>query len=302
MSRNNSRRQQKQRAKTQTQNQQSPIHVPPPAAANPLAAAFVVSTEFVDLPTRGIFYSQESVLFQVENIEIKHMTAREEDILGNQDYIARGVVLDRLIDSIVVNKNIKSADLADVDKIAVLVSARKTGYGLEYKQTAVCDECEKEGTFVFNMENLINNANNETRTAPENVLTDPETGTFDVELSGCGYTATCRPLNNEDFKYIEDLKNQREKHSLDFNYTIEFLRRMVLSVHKTESPSDITSDPSTISQFLDFIPAKDSRSLKQAHSYLSPTFRMHEEVECPHCSAMQEKEAPFSWAMFWSDF
>lgn len=302
MSRNNSRRQQKQTAKTQTQNQQPPKQMPPPAAANPLAAAFVVSTEFVDLPTRGLFYSQESTLFQMEIIEIKHMTAREEDILGNQDYISRGIVLDKLIDSILVDRAIKSQDLADIDKIALLVSARKTGYGLEYKQESTCNDCNKEGIFSFNMENLINNAINETRLAPENVLTDSETGTFDVELPACGYTATCRVLNNEDFKYIEDLEKQRSKHSLDFNYTIEFLRRMVISVHKSSSPGDITSDPSTISQFLDFIPAKDSRALKQAHSYLSPTFRMHEEVECPHCSAMQEKEVPFSWAMFWSDF
>lgn len=299
MSRNNSRRQQKQREKVQNQRQPTPN--PPPAAANPLAAAFVVSTEFVDLPTRGMFYSKDSDLFQTETIEIKHMTAREEDILGNQDYISRGVVLDKLIDSILVDRTIKSQDLADIDKIAILVSARKTGYGVEYKQEYACNECGKEGLFVFNMENLINNANNEIRLAPENVLTDPETGTFDVKLEACGYTATCRVLDNEDFKYIDDLEKQRSKHSLDFNYTIEFLRRMVLSVHKTSSPTDITSDSSTISQFLDFIPAKDSRTLKQAHSYLSPTFRMHEEVECPHCSAMQEKEVPFSWAMFWSN-
>ena len=298
MSRNNSRRQQKQSTKTQ----QAPRHVPPPpAAANPLAAAFVVSTEFVDLPTRGMYYSKDSILFQIDRVEIKHMTAREEDILGNQDYIARGVVLDRLIDSIITDKNIKASDLADIDKVAILVSARKTGYGLEYRQEISCEECNKEGIFTFNMENLINNANNETREIPDNVLADTETGTFEVELHGCGYTAICRPLDNEDFKYIDDLEKQRSKHSLDFNYTIEFLRRMVISVHKINTPTDTTSDPSTISQFLEFIPAKDSRSLKQAHTSMSPTFRMHEEVECPNCSFTGEREAPFSWAMFWGD-
>ena len=107
MSRNNSRR---QRQKTQQQSPQP--NVPSPAAHNPFAAAFVVPTEFVTLPTRGRFYSEDNTLFQVDSVEVKHMTAREEDILGNQDFISRGIVLDKLIESILIDKSIKTEDIS----------------------------------------------------------------------------------------------------------------------------------------------------------------------------------------------
>ena len=297
MSRNNSRRQ-------RTKQKQPPqANIPPQAPANPFAAAFVVPTEIVDLPTRGLFYSEDNPLYQLESLEIKHMTAREEDILGNQDFISRGIVLDKLIEAILIDKSIKINDLADIDKIAILTAARKTGYGDEYKQRIACEECGVESVFIFSMENLINNANAEAeeREGSGEFEMNPDSNTFNVDLDASGYTAVCRQLNSDDFGYISDLEKQRKKHSLDFNYTIEFLRRMVLSVHKTENPSDITSEPGIISQFLEYIPAQDSRKMKVAHSYLTPTFRLHEEVACPNCSDEREREVPFSWAMFWSD-
>ena len=297
MSRNNSRR---QRTKPKQQNPQP--NIPVQAVANPFATAFVVPTEFVDLPSRGSFYSDDNPLSQLESVEIKHMTAREEDILGNQDYISRGIVLDKLIESILIDKSIKITDFADIDKIAILAAARKTGYGEEYKQIMTCANCGEESWFEFNMETLIYNANNETKEIPEGLFAETDSnGTFSISLASSDYTVTCKPLNSDDMNYIVDLEKQRKKHSLDFNYTIEFLRRMIVSIHKTSSPLDITSDPGTISQFLDFISARDSRKLKQAHSYLTPTFRMHEEVECPKCSSVEEMEVPFSWAMFWSN-
>ena len=300
MSRNNSRR---QREKTQNQPKQPQPNIPQQAAVNnPFATAFVVPTEIVDLPTRGMFYSEENPLSRLDSVEIKQMTAREEDILGNQDFISRGIVLDKLIESILIDKNIKVVDLADIDKIAILATARKSGFGDEYKHMMTCEECNKESVFIFSMKNLINNATETEENNEEDFFTESnQDGAFDVELAVCGYTATFRPLNSADYEYLEELEKQRSKHSLDFNHTVEFLRRMIISVHKTENLMEITSDPSTISQFLDFIPAQDSRRLKLAHGQISPTFRMHEEVECPACSAATDKEVPFSWAMFWGN-
>lgn len=296
MSRNNSRR---QRVKPQPQ---TTPNIPQQAAPNPFAAAFVVPTEFVDLPTRGMFYTEDSPLANIDSLEIKHMTAREEDILGNQDYISRGIVLDKLIESVLIDKSIKVADLADIDKIAILVTARKTGYGPEYRQYNTCTECGKESIFTYDLETLIKNANSEEREELEDIsYSEDESGVFTVTLDTCGYNVTCKPMNSEDYEYITELEKQREKHSLDFNHTLEFLRRMILSLSPASSPNDITSDPGIISQFLDFIPAKDSRTLKKVHAFLTPSFRMYQEVECPECSHVSEKEVPFSWAMFWSD-
>ena len=92
MSRNNSRRQRVKNTREKQEQPTPPQPAMPQHAPSPFAASFVVPTEYVDLPTSGLFYPQESPLYNIESLEIKNMTAREEDILGNQDFISLGIV------------------------------------------------------------------------------------------------------------------------------------------------------------------------------------------------------------------
>ena len=94
-------------------------------------AEFKFPTEEVELPSKGLFYPKEHPLSSGK-VEIKYMTAKEEDILSNQSYIAKGIVLDKLLDSVIVNKDIKHRDLVIGDKNAVLIATRILGYGKEY--------------------------------------------------------------------------------------------------------------------------------------------------------------------------
>ncbi len=54
-----------------------------------------IPTEVVDLPSQGLVYPESSPLSSGK-IEMKYMTAREEDILTNQNYISNGTVIDKL--------------------------------------------------------------------------------------------------------------------------------------------------------------------------------------------------------------
>ena len=94
-------------------------------------AEFKFPTEEVELPSKGLFYPKDHPLSSGK-IEIKYMTAKEEDILSNQSYIAKGIVLDKLLDSVIINKDIKHRDLVVGDKNAVLIATRILGYGKEY--------------------------------------------------------------------------------------------------------------------------------------------------------------------------
>ena len=87
-------------------------------------------TEIVDLPTRGLLYSSENPLASGK-VEMKYMTAREEDILTSANLIKQGVVLDKLFQSMIVSK-INYDDLLVCDKNAIMISARILGYGKEY--------------------------------------------------------------------------------------------------------------------------------------------------------------------------
>jgi len=88
-------------------------------------------TEIVELPSRGLVYPEGHPLSN-GTIEMKYMTAREEDILTNQSYIKQGVVLDKLFQSLIVTP-VDYDDLLIGDKNAIMVAARILGYGKDYE-------------------------------------------------------------------------------------------------------------------------------------------------------------------------
>jgi hypothetical protein len=91
---------------------------------------FKLPTETIELPSKGLIYPEGNPLSS-GTIEMKYMTAKEEDILTNQAYIQNGTVIDRLLKSLVVS-NINFDDLIVGDKNAIMVAARILGYGKDY--------------------------------------------------------------------------------------------------------------------------------------------------------------------------
>lgn len=93
--------------------------------------SFKLPTETIELPSKGLVYPEGNPLSS-GTVEIKYMTAKEEDILTNANYIANGTVLDKLMKSIIVS-DINYNDLLIGDKNAIMVAARILGYGAEYR-------------------------------------------------------------------------------------------------------------------------------------------------------------------------
>ena len=93
---------------------------------------FDFPTEVVDLPSKGLLYPEGHPL-RKGNIEIKYMTAREEDILASQSLIKKGVVLDKLFESVVVEPGVDINDIFIGDKNAILLATRVMGYGANYE-------------------------------------------------------------------------------------------------------------------------------------------------------------------------
>ena len=90
------------------------------------------ASEIIDLPSEGKCYSKDSPLSNGK-LEIKYMTAKEEDILTSQNLIKRGLVIDTLLDSLIVTQGVKSDDLVLGDKNAVMVASRILAYGADYE-------------------------------------------------------------------------------------------------------------------------------------------------------------------------
>ena len=119
-----------------------------PPMGNPMD--FVTPSEFVMLPSRGR-YPEGHPLHGEESIEIKYMTAKEEDILTSPSLLSKGIALDRLISSVVLDKSINTASLLPCDRNAVLIAARITGFGPDYESGYVCPLCGAEGEATFDL-------------------------------------------------------------------------------------------------------------------------------------------------------
>ena len=126
---------------------------PPTSQASDLFA-FINPTEFVDLPSKGLFYPEGHPLHNQAVIEIKHMTAKEEDILTSEALLRNELAIDRLLESVIVDKSIKVGDLLLGDKNAVLIATRITGFGSFYDVTANCPSCSKSSEYTFDLNDL----------------------------------------------------------------------------------------------------------------------------------------------------
>ena len=146
------------RNKNRTGGASQPDTAVPPAlsqGAGDGGFSFVVPTEFVELPSEGRFYPESHPLHNQDVIEIKQMTAKEEDILTSQTLLKQGVALDRLLQSLIVDKRINPASLLSGDRSAIIVAARRSGYGSVYESQMNCPSCGTKQEFSFNLNGCI---------------------------------------------------------------------------------------------------------------------------------------------------
>ena len=104
-------------------------------------------TEVIDLPSKGYFYPEDSPLSSGQ-VEIKYMTAKEEDILTSVNLIKKGLVIDMLLQSLIVDQNINYKDILIGDKNAIMVASRVLGYGKEYIVDIDDDSGETESVTI----------------------------------------------------------------------------------------------------------------------------------------------------------
>ena len=114
----------------------------------------VVPTDAVPLPSKGIVYPQQSPLHMAEIVEIRSMTAHDEDILTSRALLKQGKAISTLLRSCLVNKLIDPDDMLVGDRNAVLIAIRVTGYGADYEAEVVCPRCDENSKHVFDLSRL----------------------------------------------------------------------------------------------------------------------------------------------------
>ena len=107
-------------------------------------------SEIIDLPSKGKVYPPDSPLASGK-LEVKYMTAKEEDILTSQNLLTKGVVIETVLDSLIVTEGVKSNDMILGDKNAVMVAARILAYGPDYQCDVANPQTGERVTHSFNL-------------------------------------------------------------------------------------------------------------------------------------------------------
>ena len=254
---------------------------------------FTVPIEVVDLPSKGQFYSEGHPLHNKTNVEIRHMTAKEEDILTNKSFIKNGTVLDRLLESVLVDKSISVSDLLTGDKSAILVATRISGYGEEYQAKIPCPSCGTIADFDFDLnEAQIMNDPDECTLVQDGTITKTDKGTFLFTLPKTRVVVEVRPLTGNDERKILNTNKMRQKNKLPELALSDQIKSFIVSVNGQD-------DGLSINQFVETMPALDSRYLRNTYKLVTPSVELAQEWECQACSYSQVLEVPFTSEFFW---
>ena len=262
----------------------------PTTPAAPASLSYVTPTEFVELPSRGQFYPPNHPLNGKDVIEMRYMTAKDEDILTSPALLKKGIAIDRLLQNLVVDNNINPNNLLIGDKNAILLAARISGYGEEYPVTLQCNSCGASIEHEFNLSELT--LNHGIQPGEGNSVSLTDRGTFVTELPKTKFSAEFRLLTGDDEVYLQQSLQKLKKHNLPEASATTLLKCLVVSVNGVEVPSEI-------SNFIDNMPAQDARFLRACVQTVTPNVDMSQEVECSSCGAVTEMEVPFTSEFFW---
>jgi hypothetical protein len=247
-------------------------------------------TEVIDLPSKGLLYPESNPLSSGK-IEMKYMTAREEDILTSQNLIKQGIVLDRLFQSMIVSP-INYNDLVVGDKNAIMVAARILGYGKDYEVEVTCPMCERSSEHHIDLTQLPTK-----EVTLDGIAKMIEPNRFEIELPSSNRKVVFQLLTHGmdtaiDKQLAAEQKIAR-KDSVNTELTTR-LKQLIVSV-------DGNSEPSFIRNFVDNeLFAIDSRVLRAQIKAVAPDSPLVFNFECPHCGHEEDdNEFPISAQFFW---
>jgi hypothetical protein len=220
---------------------------------------FNFPSETIDLPSRGLMYPEGHPLSSGK-IEMKYMTAKEEDILTNQNYISQGIVLDKLLQSLIVTK-INYDDLFVGDKNAILIASRILGYGKDYS-------FEYRG-----IEHTVDLTTFENREIDESLFT-PGINEFTYTLPFSKAIITFKLIDGHLEKKIDgEIKGLKKVNKNASSDLTTRLKHIITSVNDDR-------DTKTIREFVDnYMLARDSRSLREYIKEIQPDINLKVDLE-----------------------
>lgn len=249
---------------------------------------FEFPTEVIGLPSKGLIYPETSPLSK-GTIEIKYMTAREEDILSSQNLIKKGIVLDKLFESIVVEPGVNIGEISVGDKNAILLATRILGYGAEYNVEVTDPFTGEQQKVTIDLSKIQTKEIDESKLNKEN--------RYEFTL----------PLSKKKIKF----KLLNHKDEIDINAEIQALNRLVKGDNNVSQEVstrlrymivevDGNTDRAFINTFVkNNLLARDSKSLREYVRTISPDMDFKYEFTSELTGETEALDIPFGVGFFY---
>jgi len=244
-------------------------------------------TEIVDLPSGGWFYPQGHPL-SGGKIEIKMMTAREEDILTSQNLIKKGVVLKRLLDSLIVDKRIKQDDILLCDMNGIFLAVRRLAYGDQYGPLKIkCPSCGEESEHVIDLSQI--------ELKPFDFNKYPRgQNSFNFTLPYSNRLISYKILTQKEDDLVDaEVKSLSKINKERSSEVTTRLKYVIQSV-------DGDDDKAAVRKFIETeLVSKDTLALRKHIRMNIPDVDMSFQFDCPNCSHSERMEIPMTVSFFW---
>lgn len=245
-----------------------------------MESKFKLPTETVELPSKGLLYPEEHVL-SGGVIEMKYMTAKEEDILTNQNYIKNGTVIDKLLQSLIITP-VNYDDILIGDKNAIMVAARILSYGKDYDFD------------LGNGKQTVDLSSFQAKELDETLYTKGQ-NEFSFTLPHTDNLITFKLLTHGDEKKIEqEVKGLQKINKDNITEATTRLKYMITSINGSTEKKDVR-------EFVDYgLLARDARALREEYARVSPDIDLtytYTDLD----GADREAALPITLSFFWPD-
>lgn len=242
----------------------------------------------VSLPSKGLIYPSDNPLFE-GIVEVKCMTAKEENILTTESYIKQEIVIDKFLQSMVVSPKFNYDSLLIGDKDALMLASRIYGYGEIYTVEVQTPSGKKQKVDI-NLEEVPN------KEIDESLFRRGENRfNYEFENRFGKYNIEFKLLTVGDQKRIDSrLKKYKTAGAEDRQVTVR-LEEMILSINGND-------DRNFIRLFLEneFL-ARDSRSFRNYVAEIQPGPNLEIELTDEETGEPFRTEIAIRPDIFWPD-
>lgn len=246
-----------------------------------MESKFQLPTETVELPSKGLLYPQDSPLAK-GTVEMKYMTAKEEDILTNNNYIANGSVIDKLLQSLITTPGVDYNQLLIGDKNAIMVAARILSYGKDY-------------SFLYEDEEVTVDLSTLSSKEIDYTVFQNNKNEFEFSLPHSGNVLTFKLLTHGDEKGID--KELAGLRKINKEVTADVTTRLKYMIQSVNGSRDIKD----IREFVDgYLLAKDARALREEYNKINPDVDM-KFTYTDRTGGEEDVDLPINLNFFWPD-